>query len=187
MSIAVEPHGPFMTALLNAARRIAELAKRTSPRSRAEARAAASVAAPPAAPPPRVYRVKAGDCAASIAQAHGLSAASLLVRNGMRIRDEPEPGMLLIVDRGRGGCRAARVLEPVAVEHHEVLAGETMTDLCVRYGVSPRILLSANGLSAESCITPGVTLAVPSSTDARDTGEIPLVPPTRDGVSRETS
>ncbi|MGO2111506.1 MAG: LysM peptidoglycan-binding domain-containing protein [Pseudoclavibacter sp.] len=176
MTIAIAPPRYLATALRSVASRLADLARAgRSAASSAELAAADTVSASAAATPaPRTYRVKPGDTAASIAIAHGLSAASLLVRNGMRLREEPEPGALLVVERGGAGCREARPVEPVEVTHHEIQSGETLDDLCFRFSVSRRVLLTANGLAAEASITPGVVLVIPSSTDPRDTGEVPI-------------
>lgn len=146
--------------------------------------AATRASAPPPPPPPlKTYRVKPGDSAASIASAHGISTASLLVRNGLRLRDDLEPGSVLVVERGRGGCRSAAALDPVAIEHHTVGRDESVDALCTRFGVGRRVLLAANGFSTGACITPGITIVVPSSTDPRDTGEVPVVGAPARGVS----
>ncbi|GGA55716.1 hypothetical protein GCM10011490_01940 [Pseudoclavibacter endophyticus] len=171
MTIAMDPTHPLAAALRLGARRLADA---THPRRRAARAAAATVTAAASPRAPRTYRVRPGDTAASIAIAHGLSAASLLVRNGMRLRDEPVPGTELIVERGGAGCREARRLEPVDITRHAVMPGESVADLCRRFGVSTRVLLAANGLATASCVTPGVVLVVPTSTDPRDTGEVPV-------------
>lgn len=197
MTIAVEP-GTQITAAIRVTRRLARSTFTAITRHRASTPAAPerrdsapahSTTAASATPATgaRTHRVEAGETAASIAITYGLSAASLLVRNGMRLRDEPATGQVLIVERGTGACREAAPLDPVDVQHHEVVAGECIDRLCERFGVSRRILLTANGLSSESCVTPGVILVVPTSTDPRDTGEIPVVSVPANGVSRHAS
>lgn len=193
MTIAIRPAAHPTSPLGAAADRLRTIARRgirrfiTAERPQQQVTVATDVAAAAQSTTARTYRVRHGDTTASIAIAHGLSAASLLVRNGMRLRDEPEPGTTLIVSRGPGGCRAATQEIPVAVRRHEVRDGEHLEDLSARFHVSPRILLTANGLASASCLTPGVTIVIPTSTNPLDTGEIPVVRDAPRGVSANLS
>lgn len=130
-----------------------------------------------------VHVVRAGDTAESVALAHDVSTASLLVRNGLRLRGPLHPGTRLVID---DACRGVRSDGPDEIPRHLVAADDSLEVIAQHHRVSPRVLLHANGLAGAASIAPGMTLVIPRSTDARDTGEIPVIRPLeagRGGVS----
>lgn len=119
--------------------------------------------------------VRPGETAESIASRHGVSTASLLVRNGLGLRRDLEPGTVLVVDAAcHGAADADRGADDIP--RHDVRSGDTLEVIARRHDVSPRVLLAANGLACAASIAPGMTLVIPRSTDPRDTGEIPVIP-----------
>ncbi|KAB1660097.1 LysM peptidoglycan-binding domain-containing protein [Pseudoclavibacter chungangensis] len=132
------------------------------------------------APVPRgtVHVVVVGETAESVALAHDVSTASLLVRNGLRLRGPLVPGTRLVVD---DACRGVRAHGADEIPRHHVSDDDTLEGIARTHRVSPRVLLHANELACAASIAPGMTLVVPRSTDARDTGEIPVIRPVEAG------
>ncbi|MCR2800623.1 LysM peptidoglycan-binding domain-containing protein [Microbacterium sp. zg-Y818] len=136
---------------------------------------AAPAAAPvaPAAPPAGTYSVVAGDTMSAIASRHGVPTDALLAANGMDRSSVIYPGQTLALP-GAGMQPAASVAPaaapptpaaPVAASH-EITAGDTMTGIASRYGVSLDALLSANGMDRSSIIYPGQTVKIPAASVA---------------------
>lgn len=110
---------------------------------------------------PTTYRVVAGDSISSIAGRYGLSTASVLALNGLDWSTLIFPGQVLRLT-------ASGPIAPVApatddAVRYTIVAGDTMSAVADRYGVSTESLLSANGLGWDSIIYPGQTIAIPDA------------------------
>ena len=118
-----------------------------------------------AAAAPQEYRVAAGDTVSSIAGRFGLSTASVLAQNGLGWRSVIFPGQVLTLGPGAAAAPAAAHagVSPAGSGsgRHTVAAGETVTAIAGKHGVSVSAMLAANNLSSASVIYPGQSLVVP--------------------------
>jgi LysM repeat protein len=106
------------------------------------------------AAPPAVYVVKEGDSLGRIAQKLGVALPDLLNANGMTASSLILPGQQLVVPQSDSdGSGAATYI---------VKAGDSLSAIAARAKVGLPALLSANGMTASSLITPGMTLALPA-------------------------
>ncbi len=117
------------------------------------------------APAPRrttTYRVQRGDNLSGIASEHGVSVAQLRQWNELS-GDNIRPGQRLRVSADAPGARAAanRSRAPQSVTHR-VTAGETLTALARRYGVTVAQIRQWNSLRSDT-IRPGQRLTIQRS------------------------
>lgn len=132
-------------------------------------------AAVPAAAVPGGYTVQPGDTVFAIARRHGLRTADVLAWNGLTPASVIRPGQVLTLTAPTAPAPPAS-----ASATQLVRAGDTVTAIARRHGVTTAALLAANGLTADSIIYPGQRLAIPaaaSSTglDAEQTANARLI------------
>lgn len=121
---------------------------------------AAVTSAVPANAVPSNYKVQAGDTVSSVAAKYGLSTASVLALNGLGWKSLIFPGQILKLSKAQATSDAG------TSRTYTIAAGDTMSSLASRFGVSVASLLRANGLSARSIIYPGQTVDVPAASSA---------------------
>ncbi|WP_435092317.1 LysM peptidoglycan-binding domain-containing protein [Clavibacter michiganensis] len=131
-------------------------------------RVAAPMAAPAAAPmvaAPATYVVEQGDTVSTIAGRFGLSTASVLAQNGLGWKTTIFPGQTLTLGgSGTGASTAApAAASSGAGASYTVVAGDTVTGIAGKHGVSTSSVLQANGLQATSTIFPGNRLTIPGA------------------------
>ncbi len=131
-------------------------------------------AAPPAASAPSratgSYVVRGGDTVSAIAERHGVPVQSVLSANGLGWSSVIHPGQQLVIP-GRAVPAAATQPAPApapAAASHTVRAGDTVTAIAQRHGLSVNAVLAANGLTSSSIIYPGQTLTIPAAAGAAD-------------------
>jgi putative chitinase len=100
-------------------------------------------AAAPSTPAGTSYRVRRGDTLGSIATQVGTTIAALVERNGLSNPNLIRVGQVLTLP---GGAPAATAPEGGA-QHHVVQAGDTISRVAARYGISQQQLIDANGLT----------------------------------------
>lgn len=100
-------------------------------------------AAAPSAPAATSYRVRRGDTLGSIATKAGTTIAALVERNGLSNPNLIRVGQVLDLP---GGAPAAAAPAGGA-QHHVVQAGDTISRLAARYGITQQQLIDANGLT----------------------------------------
>ena len=130
--------------------------RRRTPGGRTTLGALVALALVTTAGAPSLITVQPGDTLWELARTHGTSERALRALN-----DLPGNGMIYagqtLEIAGEGGGSAA----PAASgRSHRVAAGETLSHLALRYGVSSSAIASANGLSGGT-IYAGSTLSIP--------------------------
>ncbi|GAA3207418.1 hypothetical protein GCM10017690_15400 [Microbacterium terregens] len=142
--------------------------------------AAAPVADAPEAPPAPApssgtYVVDGGDTISSIAQRHAVSIQDVLAANGLGWSSIIYPGQTIVIPGSAPAVEAApvEIAPPVeavapapgapAAGAYVVVAGDTMSAIAARHGVTTQAVLDANGLTRSSIIYPGETIAIPSA------------------------
>lgn len=134
-----------------------------------ELSAAPSPAPAPATPAPAsgTHVVQRGDTVSGIAGRHGLSVQSVLAANGLGWSSIIYPGQKLTIPgtpvRAAATTPAAPAPSP-AGRSYVVTAGDTVTAIAQRHGVTVNAVLAANGLGMSSIIYPGETLSIPATT-----------------------
>lgn len=110
------------------------------------------------------YVVQRGDTISAIAQRHGLTTHAVLAANSLERSSIIYPGQTLTMPGGTASPAApapAPAPSPAPAAAYTVVAGDTMSGIAQRHGVTTRALLAANGLDASSIIYPGQRIAVP--------------------------
>ena len=112
-----------------------------------------------------------GDTLSGIAARHRVSLSSLLKANGMTVSSLIFPGTKLAVPGGSGSSGSTPApsgasSSPAAASgssgsSHAVRAGDTLSGIASKYGVSLGSLLTVNSMSVTSLIVPGMRLALP--------------------------
>jgi LysM repeat protein len=134
---------------------------------------------------PASYTIKRGDTISGIAGRYGVSTQSLLGLNGLSRSSIIYPGQVISL----GG--SALAIEPVSSvtpavpsdppstpptsspapvidNSYTIKAGDTVTAIAARFGVSVDAILGANGLSRASIIYAGRKLTIPGVVSAQD-------------------
>lgn len=108
------------------------------------------------------YTVKEGDTVFSIAQRFGLRTVDVLTWNGLGWRSVIHPGqtLTLAAPAAPTPVAPAPAAPAAASTTHAVVAGDTVFAIAQKYGTTVDTILAANGLSHDSVIYPGQTLAV---------------------------
>lgn len=123
--------------------------------------AVASAARAAVAPAPALYRVAPGDTVSSIAGQYGLSTASVLALNGLGWSSVIFPGQELKLSSSGPVAPVEAPAEPTSSGRYTIVAGDTISGIADRFGVSTLSVLTANGLGWSSIIYPGQTIAIP--------------------------
>lgn len=130
----------------------AELSRQATPR-------------PAETPPPSTHTVAAGESVAAIAARYGLSTADVLTWNGLSWQNSLiRPGQVLRLGAPDAPAPAPTPTStPATGATHAVVAGDTISGIAGRHGVSAAAVLAANALTWDSIIYPGQTIAVPAA------------------------
>jgi LysM repeat protein len=148
----------------------------------------ASAAAPKPAPQTTAsisssgkYTIVSGDTITGIARKLGVSIQALLDTNGLTTASIIYSGRTLIVPGKSVAPAPAPVvaapapsapiqpvvsvtpLAPSASTTYKIVAGDTVTSIAKKFGVSVQAVLSANGMTASSIIYAGRTLSIPGA------------------------
>jgi len=123
--------------------------------------ALAALAAVTTAAAPAVITIQPGDTLWDLARTHGTTVSELQRLNGLEGSGTIYAGRTLKVPGTGGGGGGGG-----AAGSHRVVAGETVSHLAVRYGVSSRSIIEANGLASSGLIRIGQTLRIPGGSGA---------------------
>ena len=135
---------------------------------------ATAVDASVAAIAPSSYRVTSGDTVSGIAARYGLATASVLALNGLGWKSIIFPGQILKLTMA-GATQGPAAPEASVAGRYTIVAGDTISGIAARYGISTQSVLTANGLSFSSIIYPGQSIAIPGHTAARAVDIVPVV------------
>jgi LysM repeat protein len=122
------------------------------------------------------YTIATGDTVSRIAAKFGVSVDAVLSANGLSWSSIIYPGQTIAIP-------AAPVVAPLKIEliaattptapaapapapvtsNYTIQAGDTISSIAARFGVSTQAVLDANGLSTSSIIYPGRTLVIPTA------------------------
>ncbi|MCP9926263.1 LysM peptidoglycan-binding domain-containing protein [Cyanobium sp. CH-040] len=107
-----------------------------------------------------VVVVREGDTLSDIAARHGISVSRLMQANGISDPDLVVVGQRLTIPGGgsRGGGGSAGSGGSVTVQ-----AGDTLSDIAARHGISVSRLMQANGISDPDLVVAGQRLIIPGS------------------------
>jgi len=109
------------------------------------------------------YTVRSGDTLGTIASRHGTSVAALVQLNGLTNPNLIRIGQVLKVPAG-GGSSGATVKAPSGgATTHVVKAGETLSGIASRYGITAAQIIAANGLSGDRIYVGQQLRLVPSA------------------------
>ncbi|MGH3666516.1 MAG: lytic transglycosylase domain-containing protein [Egibacteraceae bacterium] len=109
------------------------------------------------------YTVRPGDTLWDIARHHGVSVTALAKSNGIANPDYILPGQVLEIPGSGGGSGSTGT----AAVMHDVRAGETLSGIASRYGVSVRRVAGANNVGRGYVIYAGRQLRIPGATAVR--------------------
>lgn len=130
----------------------------------------AGAAGAPAAPAGVTYTVRSGDALSTIAARHGVRLADLLRANRLTITSMIHPGQRLTIPGATAGNAAPAA--PAAGATYTVRSGDALSTIAARHNVSLQALLSLNGLSMTSLITPGQRLRLPAGATTTRVGRV---------------
>ncbi|WP_414685401.1 LysM peptidoglycan-binding domain-containing protein [Microbacterium sp. LWH3-1.2] len=138
------------------------------------AAAAPAPAAPAPAPAAGTYTVQRGDTVSAIANRHGTTTNAVLSANGLNWSSIIYPGQTIRIPGAAAPAASVSAPAPAPAPapdttsggSHTISAGETISSIAKRYGVTTNAVLSANGLAWSSIIYPGQTIKIPVSAPA---------------------
>jgi N-acetylmuramoyl-L-alanine amidase len=108
----------------------------------------------------QTYRVRSGDTLTGVAQSVGWSVAALARANGLLVTDG-----LLIGQRLRVPVRSApAAAQASSAQSYTVRAGDSLSSIALRYGVSLGELADLNDMGMDDVLLVGRTLALPANT-----------------------
>lgn len=116
------------------------------------------------------YKVKAGDTLSSIAARNGVSLSTILRANGLSLSSTIFPGQNIKLSGSSSSSNSSSAASnsssssvTSAGSSYTVKAGDTLSGIASRSGVSLSTVLKANGLSNNSVIYPGQKLKLTGS------------------------
>ena len=114
------------------------------------------------------YTVVSGDTLSAIAAKHGVSLSSVLAANSLTLTSVIYPGQSIRVDGQAPVAAPAAPTAPTGVPAapgtYTVAAGDTLSSIAAKHGVSLSGVMASNGLSQTSVIRPGQKISVDGST-----------------------
>ncbi|CAO1651384.1 LysM repeat-containing protein [Salinibacterium sp. NYA9b] len=114
-------------------------------------------------PAPASYRVAEGDTVSDIASRYGLSTASVLALNGLSWSSMIFPGQELKLTKDVVNTVPSVNHVKTTNGQYTIVAGDTISGISHKFGVSTISVMSANGLGWSSIIYPGQLLIIPGN------------------------
>jgi len=128
--------------------------------------AVSEAAAPVISPTPASYTVAEGDTVSDIASRYGLSTASVLALNGLSWSSMIFPGQKLTLTKGATAPLPSVSHTKTTNGQYTIVAGDTISGIANKFGISTISVMSANGLGWSSIIYPGQELVIPGNLSA---------------------
>ncbi|MCU1418314.1 MAG: LysM peptidoglycan-binding protein [Schumannella sp.] len=132
---------------------------------------------------PAKYTIKRGDTISGIASRYGLSTQSVLALNGLTRSSIIYPGQVIKLSGSSIAITPVSQVDPTGDppstpptsapaplidNSYTIRAGDTVTSIAARFGVTVDAILAANGLTRASIIYAGRTLIIPGVVAAQD-------------------
>ena len=105
------------------------------------------------------YTVSTGDTLSGIAERHGISVSALAEANGIANPNLIRIGQVLDIPGG-GSSSSSGGAAPATGGTHVVAAGESLSAIAARYGISTAALAAANGITDLNTIHVGASLRI---------------------------
>jgi LysM repeat protein len=129
--------------------------------ARAAIETSSSTARTEVATAPTMYTVVSGDTVSDVAGQFGLSTASVLALNGLGWFSLIFPGQQLKLTASGPVAPVVEEVDAAGSGRYIIAAGDTISAIADRFGVSTLSVLTANGLGWSSIIYPGQSIAIP--------------------------
>jgi len=135
---------------------------------------ASTVTAAPAASTPvgsgGRYTIVRGDTISGVASRFGVTTQAVLRANGLSWSSIIYPGQTIAIPAGTAPLAIQTVSAvtpaPTATRSYTIVAGDTVSAIAARFGVSTAAILAANGMGSSTIIYSGRSLVIPVSTGA---------------------
>jgi LysM repeat protein len=118
------------------------------------------------------YSIRSGDTVGAIAAKFGIPTQTLLSANGLGWSSIIYPGQTITIPGASSVADAAPAVAvsesvPVVTQStsYTIVAGDTISSIAARFGVTAQALVAANGLSLSSVIYTGHRLTIPGASD----------------------
>lgn len=113
------------------------------------------------------HQVAAGETLSGIALRYGVTAAVILEANNLRNPDALRVGQTLVIPGAVVAADAASAPAASQSATHTVAAGETLSSIALRYGVSTQAVVDANRIANPNALRVGDVLTIPGVTQAQ--------------------
>ncbi len=121
------------------------------------------------------YTIVHGDTISSIAARFGVSTQSVLTANGLGWSSIIYPGQTIAIPAAGAALNIQTVSSvtpapgasaPTATTSYTIVAGDTVSAIAARFGVTTAAILAANGMGSSTIIYSGRTLVIPAPSAA---------------------
>lgn len=111
----------------------------------------------------RTHKVRSGETLGGIARRYGVSVRELAAANGLGSKTTIRIGQTLNIPAATtsAGSPSSKQGSPAAPRKHVVRAGETLSGIAKKYGVTVARIAQANGINQKKPIRIGQTLVIP--------------------------
>jgi LysM repeat protein len=116
------------------------------------------------------YTIVRGDTISGVASRFGVTTQAVLTANGLSWSSIIYPGQTIAIPAGTAPLAIQTVSAvtpaPTASRSYTIVAGDTVSAIAARFGVSTAAILAANGMGSSTIIYSGRSLVIPASTGA---------------------